>query len=99
MFRTPMGRFRFISITEGVSFLLLLGIAMPLKYGADMPEAVMVTGWAHGVLFILYALALAQVSRARRWGVVKSGLGFVASLVPFGPFVFDAYACREPAEG
>ena len=50
---------RLISLVEGVSFLLLLGVAMPLKYLAGIPEVVTVVGAAHGVLFILYALAAA----------------------------------------
>lgn len=42
---------RIVALIEGVSFLVLLGIGMPLKYLADIPAAVRITGWAHGVLF------------------------------------------------
>ena len=48
--------FRIISILEGLSFLILLGIAMPLKYIYDIPEAVQAVGMAHGILFMLYVL-------------------------------------------
>ena len=53
-FSSTLGRFRLVAIMEGVSFLVLLGIAMPLKYFADMPLAVKYIGWLHGLLFVLY---------------------------------------------
>ena len=53
-FQSPIGRLRIIAFLEGVSFLLLTGIAMPLKYMAGMPMAVKIAGMAHGVFFILF---------------------------------------------
>ncbi|MCM3715401.1 DUF3817 domain-containing protein [Halalkalibacter oceani] len=82
--------FRIISYLEGISFLLLLGIAMPLKYWFDMPLAVTVTGMAHGILFVIYLLAVAYLMIAFRWSFMKGLLAVVASVVPFGPFIFDA---------
>ena len=90
-----MGRFRAVAIIEGVSYLLLLGVAMPLKYFAGFPEAVLAVGWAHGVLFVLYLVSLGEVSLARRWRPVRILGAFVASLVPFGTFVLDAQLRRE----
>src|SRR5262249_19012058 len=55
---TPLTRVRIAGLAEGVSFLLLLGVAMPLKYFADYPMAVTVVGTIHGVLFILFGLAV-----------------------------------------
>ncbi len=95
MLRTPIGRLRAIAIVEGVSYLLLLGVAMPLKYFVGFPGAVLAVGWAHGVLFVLYLVALAEVSLARRWRLVRILGAFVASLVPFGTFVLDARLRRE----
>ena len=95
MLRTPLGRFRAAALTEGVSYLVLLGVAMPLKYFAGFPEAVLAVGWAHGVLFVLYLVALAEVSFKRRWRLVRILVAFVASLVPFGAFVLDARLRRE----
>lgn len=94
MMRT-ITRFRIIAITEGISFLLLLGIAMPLKYFADMPMPVKITGWIHGLLFILYVLALLQAGIAYRWPLGKMTLLFIASLLPFGPFVADARVLKK----
>ncbi len=95
MLRTPVGRLRAIAFVEGVSYLLLLGIAMPLKYFAGFPEAVEVVGWAHGLLFVLYLIAVAEVTVARRWRFVMILGAFVAALVPFGTFVLDARLRRE----
>lgn len=87
--KTPISRFRLIGFYEGLSFLLLLGIAMPLKYFFDMPLFVKYVGWAHGVLFILYMYALLQVALVHKWTVGKAAAGVVASLLPFGPFILD----------
>ena len=92
---TAISRFRMISYAEGVSYLVLLGIAMPLKYMAGMPEAVKFTGWVHGLLFILYALSLAQVHFSQKWGLLTSAKAFIASLLPFGPFLFDRVVLKE----
>ena len=74
-------------MAEGVSYLLLLGVAMPLKYLADMHMAVKIVGWAHGLLFILLMLMLVVCfSRLKlKWTVIT----FIAALLPFGPFVID----------
>jgi integral membrane protein len=89
MFSTEIGRFRVVSLLEGVSFLVLLGIAMPLKYAAGIPEAVRYVGWAHGLLFVLFLLALGSASTAGRWSLGKIAGAFVASIVPFGAFVLE----------
>jgi len=86
---TAIGRLRIAGIAEGISFLFLLLIAMPLKYLADIPEAVLITGWIHGALFILYITALLYVWRAKRWPVFRVAVGVGASLIPFGTFITD----------
>jgi integral membrane protein len=87
---TPLDRLRLIGLLEGSSFLALLFIAMPLKYLADQTIAVRYLGLVHGILFLLYLFALIPVALERRWSWRTCGLGFLASLVPFGPFIFDA---------
>lgn len=78
--------FRTIAFVEGISYLVLLCIAMPLKYFANQPQAVRITGMAHGVLFVAYMLlALMVMSRYKRkfnWLVVA----FIVSIIPFGTF-------------
>lgn len=87
--------FRKIAFAEGVSFLVLLLIAMPLKYMADYPLAVTVVGGLHGILFIGFIIMAFEVKREfkRDWGwFVKA---FIASILPFGTFVLDKQWKRE----
>ena len=86
---TSLNIFRKIAIAEGISYLLLLFIAMPLQYCADMPLAVKYTGWAHGLLFVLYAACLIMVWQEKKWKFSKAILIFLASLLPFAPFIVD----------
>lgn len=92
---TPLARFRTIAITEGISFLVLLFIAMPLKYFAGHPEAVMVVGWIHGILFIAYMLAGLEVRKALNWDRKKVLFAVVAALIPFGPFILEKRLLRQ----
>jgi integral membrane protein len=80
---------RILGFIEGVSYLLLLGIAMPLKYFFGFPMAVKIVGMAHGVLFIAYCLLLALQIRANKWKLLFGIYLFVATLIPFGTFVTD----------
>ena len=89
-FSTTIGRLRLIGFLEAVSFLLLLGVAMPLKYFAGEPGAVRVVGMAHGVLFLAYLAATVQAALEHDWTWKRAVLIAAASLVPFGPFYVDA---------
>jgi integral membrane protein len=95
MLRTSIGRLRAIGLVEGMSFLLLLGIAMPLKYFAGMPQAVTVAGWLHGLLFIAFCIALTQAREEAKWNSKRTGLVLMAGLLPFGPFVIDGRLRKE----
>jgi integral membrane protein len=79
---------------EGASFLLLLGIAMPLKYYFGRPEYVRVLGAAHGALFLLYLAAGWQAAMVQNWTWRRTALVFIASLLPAGPFVLEAKLLR-----
>ena len=81
--------FRIIAIVEGISYLVLLFIAMPLKYYADLPKIVTYVGWAHGALFVAFMVLLVLVQLAFRWSFVKFCLVFISSLIPFGTFILD----------
>ncbi len=93
-FKTSLGRLRVIGWWEGVSFLLLLGVAMPLKYFADWPLAVRYVGMAHGILFLLYVAAAIQAALDHNWSWKRTALVLAASLLPGGPFVVDARILR-----
>jgi integral membrane protein len=80
---------RLIGIAEGFSFLILLLIAMPLKYWMGWPLAVRYVGWAHGLLFILYIVAVFAAIRAMKWGFKGVAVALIASLLPAGTFVLD----------
>ncbi|MCB2379232.1 DUF3817 domain-containing protein [Hymenobacter sp. BT635] len=95
LLRTSLGRLRAVGFLEGVSFLVLLGIAMPLKYLAGQPEAVRMVGMAHGVLFVLYVLLVLQVSIAQSWSWRKALLALAVSVVPFGTFWADKKLFQE----
>jgi integral membrane protein len=89
MLKTSIGRLRAIGLAEGVSFLLLLGVAMPLKYLAGFPQAVTAAGWLHGLLFITFCVALTQAHQEAQWTAWRSTTVLIAALLPFGPFVID----------
>ncbi|MCK6650563.1 MAG: DUF3817 domain-containing protein [Bacteroidia bacterium] len=90
--------FRMVALLEGISFILLVGIAMPLKYLYDMPTANKVIGMLHGMLFVAYVFYLYQVQLERKWDLKKITYAFIASLLPFGTFVLDAKILKHEKE-
>jgi integral membrane protein len=85
----PVGRLRLLGMIEGCSFLLLLFVAMPLKYFFAMPAAVTVVGLVHGILFIFFCLSLLNVKIVRQWSIKRAAVPLVAALLPGGPFFID----------
>lgn len=94
----PIPFLRAVSWAEGVSFLVLLFVAMPLKYGAGMPAAVRIAGLAHGALFIVLGAVLIYTVAVARWSLGRAAMVFVAALLPFGPFVVDRRMKRYDEE-
>lgn len=78
-----------IGIAEAVSFLLLLLVAMPMKYYFGLPMTVTYVGWVHGLLFVLYIIFLLLAAAEQNWDFKTCSIAFFASLVPFGPFLFE----------
>ena len=93
---TPVGRFRIVAFWEGISYLLLLFVAMPLKYGFGADMAVRVVGMGHGVLFLAYCATLALA--ARRLGARLSLLAFLVSFLPAGTFWLERRLRRDERE-
>lgn len=85
----PIRQFRWIAIAEGISFLVLLGIAMPLKYFAGMPLAVRIVGSVHGALFVLYLIATYRAARHGKWSALRIGEALFATVFPLGPFILE----------
>jgi len=81
---------RLAALFEGSSLLLLLFVAMPLKYYAQIPEAVKIIGPIHGILFLTFVVLLFSHATKRELGIVATLSGFVASFIPFGTFIFKA---------
>lgn len=96
--KSPIPFLRLTGQIEAISFLLLLCVAMPLKYFAGMPAAVKLVGWAHGVLFIIFCLALLRTMLVAGWRLDRGALVFIAALLPFGPFVVDRRMLAYDAE-
>ena len=84
-----MGRLRALGMLEAVSFLILLGVAMPLKYLAGLPLAVKIAGLLHGLLFMAFCIVLLETQQAQKWPMRWTSMVLIAALLPFGPFVID----------
>lgn len=80
---------RIVALLEAISYMLLVGIAMPLKYIWQQPMTVTVVGTIHGILFTIFCIALVWATRSAKWPLSRAALLFVASLLPFGPFLLD----------
>ena len=84
---------------EGTSFLLLLCIAMPLKYMMDIPEGVRYVGMAHGGLFIAYIVVLMGAASKIKMPIWAMPAGVLGSFLPLGPFIFDHYLKKSLKKG
>ena len=88
-------QFRMVGIAEGISFLILLLIAMPLKYMFNIPEAVKIFGWIHGALFIGFIYFAFEVMCALKKNIGWFAKAFAAAIIPFGTFIFDRQLKKE----
>ncbi len=89
LLQTSLGRLRVLGFIEGVSFLVILLVTMPLKYVWAMPEPNKIFGIVHGLLFVFYVMAVVQIKVEQDWKMSKMGLALLASIVPFGTFWAD----------
>lgn len=81
--------FFWVSRSEGISFLLLLGVAMPLKYIWNWPMGVEVVGMAHGLLFIAYEVLAIRLKSIYGWTWPQWLIIAFCALLPFGPFYVE----------
>ena len=95
--KSRIQQLRFTGILEGISFIVLLVIAMPVKYYLGNPLPVKYTGWAHGLLFILYILAVLRAATAAKWTIKRTLIFLVASFIPLATFYLDASLKEEAA--
>jgi len=81
--------YRKTAIIEGISYLILLFIAMPIKYIFHIAEPVKYFGWIHGVLFLIYLAILIMAAIKYRWSIMRIAIYLIGSVLPFVPFVLD----------
>ena len=89
---------RVISYLEGISYILLLFIAVPIKYYANDPSLVKLLGMPHGLLFILYILLSVINSKKYNWNFTKTLVVIISSIIPFGTFYVDYKYLKINAE-
>lgn len=87
--KSSLSVLRLLALLEGISYLLLLFIAMPLKYYWDSPQPVKIIGMAHGVLFVMFCINLLIVHLKLKWKMGITIGAFISSLIPFGTFYAD----------
>ncbi len=87
---SSVDKFRFVAMLEGWSYVLLVLIAMPLKYFFAIPQLIRPIGMAHGVLFVMYVLLLLLCMWQYKWSVGKGVFLFLISLIPFGTFIWKS---------
>lgn len=81
--------FRVVSFFEGVSYLLLLFIATPIKYFGEDPSYVKILGMPHGILFMVYVILAFMLKTPEKWNNKIFGIVLLASILPFGTFYVD----------
>lgn len=92
---TKLSWLRKAGIAEGISFLVLMCIAMPLKYFFQQPLAVSVVGWIHGVLFVVFIFLAWEYKTDREKNLKWFAVAFAAALLPAGTFFFDKKLKQE----
>lgn len=98
LLNSQIGRLRIVGFIEGVSFLIILFITMPLKYFFNQPGANRIIGMIHGLLFILYVFYVIQSKIEYRWSFKKMMLALLASIIPFGTFWADVKLFRNESK-
>lgn len=89
LFKSHVGRLRIIAFLEGCSLLLLVFIAMPVKYLFKIPEATQAIGMIHGILFVLFIAATLAISVLQKWTFNRIFMVMFSSILPFGTFYVD----------
>jgi integral membrane protein len=92
---TALRRFQFSAYVVGIGLLILVFVAMPLKYFADEPLVVQVVSPIHGLLFILYLLSTLELSARSRWPVRRTALIMLAGTIPFLSFIVERRVVRD----
>jgi integral membrane protein len=90
LLKTNTGRLRIIGFLEGISLLVLIFIAVPLKYYAHQPQLVKMLGPVHGALFLLFVINTISVGVEQQWSFkTTTWKVLLACMIPFGTFYID----------
>lgn len=81
--------FRIIALFEGISYILLLGLAVPIKYALGEPLGVKLLGMPHGLLFMAYIIMAIMLQSEQKWSTKNMTEILLASIIPFGTFYID----------
>jgi integral membrane protein len=95
LLNSHLGRLRVIAWLEGWSLLLLMFVAMPVKYLLNVPEATQAIGMIHGILFVLFISATLVISVVQRWNLGRVFVVMASSFLPFGTFYVDRKILRK----
>jgi integral membrane protein len=96
LFNHSVGRLRIIGFLEGISLLVLLFIAVPLKYALGMPALASIVGTIHGALFLLFVFNTLSVGVSLKWKFTETTWKvLVACMLPFGTFYIDRTILRK----
>ena len=89
--------FRIVGLLEGLSYLLLLFIAVPMKYMMEDASYVKLLGMPHGILFMLYIVLAIVLKSAQKWSFATLMVIIIASIIPFGTFYIDHKYLKQTA--
>ena len=92
---SELKKFKFINKIEGISFIILLFVAMPMKYYFGYPIATKIVGMAHGLLVFIFIYQLIEAKNEANLTLKESALYFVLSLIPFGSFYTDKLLAKK----
>lgn len=95
----PVTLVRLTGVVDGISLLILLGIAMPLKYWADLPYAVTLVGTIHGWIVMVYLAAILYAQIRIQWNFLWTLASILAAFIPFGNFVLERMLKRKQEQG
>jgi integral membrane protein len=98
LFTTNIGRLRLIGLLEGISLLVLLCIAVPLKYKYDDPSFVKTIGPVHGALFLLFVINSVSVAIQQKWKMSAAGKVLISCIIPLGTFFVDHFILKPAYE-
>jgi len=92
---SELQKFKYINKIEGISFILLLFIAMPLKYSFGYPMATKIVGMLHGLLVFVFIYQIIEAKKEAEFTWKKTGLYSLLSLIPFGSFYTDKLLAKK----